>query len=184
MTQDYLPGFEPPALPDDQRRRLDDLAAFPDVSTEALQRHAAVLGAAGERLVDSLLLRRGEDPKETGPALAYDRALLRDRALVLIQVKTCCLPREDGCYHFLLKRGFRASGGVRGYAPHDFHIAALVCLDENVVLFTTDPGPSFRIDARHVAELRARPFASYDRCLDELGLARAAVAPVLLPAVA
>ena len=55
---------------------LRQLASYPSVSTAALCRHARAVGLAGERLVDSLLLRHGVTVAELPEGVSADRLLI------------------------------------------------------------------------------------------------------------
>lgn len=157
---------EPPATVEAAR----SLWAFPDLPAGDLCQNAALLGAAGEALVDSLLLRHGLLPMTVPGSLQTDRLVYVPGGLVRMQVKACCAPRE-GAYHFTVARGYRgAPQGVRAYGPDDYDVLALVCLSADAVAFTTERRPSYRVPVSALPGLRADPRASLEECLHRLGL--------------
>lgn len=143
---------------------------FPDISPEARQRHARALGQAGEALCDSLLLRYGLLPMVPPDHLPFDRLLTAGDLTARVQIKTTAVP-TNGIWSFSLKKGYQGSpGGTRAYAPGDFDIAALVCLSENSIIFTTQAGPWFRFSQAEVAAAARDPRATLEQSLNDLGL--------------
>lgn len=166
--------FEPPAAD-----ASPDIRDYPDVSTEALTAHAKWVGAAGEALVDSLLLRSGIYTAQLPETLPADRLVYHAGRPLRLQVKSTTHPRRGG-YTFNVLRGYhRAPSGVRGYAESDFDLLALVVLPENVAKFTAEKALSHRILHREIAPLRAQPLRSLDHALAALGIAPPEAVPDL-----
>lgn len=166
-----LPGLVLPA-PDmaDLPPALPDLWGWPDVGAATLSAQACLLGAAGEALVDSLLLRYGLVPLPVPPGLAADRLVVHRGRLLRMQIKSTSSARDDG-YAVNCERGYRNSPqGRRAYDVEDYDLLAVAVLPENVVWFTTDTRLRHRVSWGEVAALRARPRDSLEAALVALGL--------------
>ena len=166
-----LPGLSLPAAtgPSATTTR-SDLWHYPHLDTETLCAHACALGAAGEALVDSLLLRYGLIPLPVPPGFAADRLVLCAGHLLRLQVKTTSSLQEAG-YCVNAQRGYRgAPQGRRDYGPADYDILAIVVLPEMVCRFSTDLRSRHRIAPGEIAGLRADPRASLAEALLHLGL--------------
>ncbi len=154
-----------------------DLLQFPEIDTETLRYHGKQFGRAGELLVESTLLRFGLQSVSLPEHLPFDYAVLHERGLIRVQVKTASRLR-DGRYHFTISKGYhRSPAGVRGYSQADYDLLALVGLSENVVKFTADRRRSQSIGVEEIEELRRRPGASFEYALEELGVDQMAPAP-------
>ena len=172
MHQNFIHAFQPPAFTSDDFKRLTSLHGFPDITAIAVQHHAQQIGHAGECLHDSLLIRRGERLVPAPTGAPFDRVIFRPSAIVRIQVKTCATSSTDGSFRFRMQKGFRHSGsGTKPYLDGDFDLAALVCLSENIVFFTTSACANIRIPAARIPQLRANPYDSFDTAMSALGIA-------------
>jgi hypothetical protein len=146
-------------------RAFEDLKSYPDVTPEALSRHARAIGAAGEALVDSLLLRHGLVPAVVQDGLPTDRLLQLPSAVARLQIKTRTRPGPTG-YLFRMARGYRGNpGGRRPYDDADYDIAALVMLPLNLVYFTSRKGPQHLVTFAEIRRLHKAPLASLDTAL-------------------
>ncbi|MEO3480504.1 hypothetical protein AAFO90_22940 [Phaeobacter sp. CAU 1743] len=171
----FLPGIIMPTRPAEPRDARNALAAYPDMSTEDLCRHAKILGHSAELVVASILMRLGE---RDYPALEYER---HDRVLFLpgdtplrIQVKTRHTRTPTGDYVYNLRqRSERGATGRGPYSAEDFDILAMVALPEMAVRFTADWQTRHTIYASEFSELRRNPRASLDAALMRLGHANA-----------
>lgn len=147
------------------------LWSFPDLDTGTLCHHAKILGEAGERFVDSMLLRFGLLPLALPEHSSSDRLVLHPSAVLKLQIKTATARRANA-WHFNISKGYNHSpGGLRPYADGDFDLLALVVLPENVVRFSRDRRASQRIMRSEIAGLRADPRASLEETLLALGVA-------------
>lgn len=143
---------------------------FPAVASATLCENAALIGAAGEALCDSILLRFGLLPMSVPGSMATDRLVHSPGGLFRLQVKAASAAR-DGAFHFVVSKGYRnAPRGIRGYDPDDYDMLALVLLSENVVAFTSEHRPSYRIRVAEIPRLRTDPRASLEEALLRLGL--------------
>ena len=170
--QMLLPGFDlgadrfPPGA-------AGELAGYPRVAPPVLSRHAKEIGRAGELLVQSALTRLGERCYVAGEDASFDLLLMRAEAALRMQVKTTTNPTTRG-YRFQMQRGYRGSpDGVRGYAPEDYDLAALVILPHDAVFFTAARASTHLVPCASVAALRRAPGASLAAALGDLGLAGA-----------
>ena len=171
-----LPGLSLPCPPVSHPAEVQ-LSAYPAVSPAVLSRHAKLLGAAGEALVDSHLGRWGMLSLPVPESLPYDRLVVIGRTLLRVQVKTASVAR-GGAFNFEIAQGYRgAPAGVRGYAADAFDLLALVVLPHNAVAFTADLGRRHRLPVAAIPGLLAAPRASLARALDALGLPEAVPAP-------
>ena len=163
------------------RDALHDLAAYPDVTSQAVCRRARLIGMAGEALVDSILLRHGLLPSPLPDGASADRMIPLARRSLRLQIKTRTRASARG-FAFRMQKGYRGSpGGCRAYDADDFDIAALVALPLNIVRFTAERGPSLFLSLKDVASLRLDPLASLDRALaDLLANERASAEPDLV----
>lgn len=154
-TQPKFPNFLS-LLPDpdetDPAFDLPDLLWFPYVCGALRSTHGKVIGAAGEHLAQSLLMRHGLAAFMADDSQPYDIAVLGPIGPWTVQVKTATLPK-NGVYSFNMEQGYRNSpGGRRLYAAGAFDMTALVILPLNVVIFTRDRVEQHRI---RVAEVMA-----------------------------
>lgn len=157
----------PPPKP---TQHSEGLWNFPDISPKDRQLHARALGQAGEALCDSVLLRFGLLPMLPPEHLPFDRLLTAGDLTARVQIKTAAVPTA-GTWSFSMKRGYQGSpSGTRAYQPGDFDIAALVCLSENSVIFTTQTGPWFRFSQAEVTAAARDPRATLAQSLADLGL--------------
>lgn len=147
-----------------------DLWSYPDVPGATICDNACLIGAAGEALCDSLLLRHGLLPMSVPGSLPTDRLVYVPGGLVRMQIKTSSVPR-DGAFNFNAAKGYRNSPqGARGYAEDDYDILALVCLSENVIAFTAEVRAYHRVPLFAVPGLRADPRATLTEALIRVGL--------------
>lgn len=162
MTQLTFPGLLPPIVPPPLPAGAPSpLIHYPHVSGAVRAGHAKRIGAAGERLVDSFLLRWGFFPCEAPEAEAFDRLVLIGPDLLRLQVKTVTHPR-GGTFVFPMQQGYRRSpGGRHGYAEGAFDLAALVVLPANVVAFTAERLDRHHVPAAAMDRLRRKPQASF-----------------------
>lgn len=162
-----------------------DLWSYPDVPGTTISDNACLIGAAGEALCDSLLLRHGLLPMAVPGSLPTDRLVYVPGGLARVQIKTCSAPR-DGAFNFNAAKGYRNSPqGARGYADDDYDILALVCLSENVIAFTSEVRAYHRVPVFAVPGLRADPRATLTEALIRIGLdPDAASAPAMQTAPA
>ncbi|GGH64002.1 hypothetical protein GVY41_19795 [Frigidibacter albus] len=159
------------------------LWSFPDLDTGTLCHHAKILGEAGERFVDSMLLRLGLLPLALPEHSSADRLVLHPSAVLKLQIKTATAHRANA-WHFNISKGYNHSpGGLRPYAAGDFDLLALVVLPENVVRFSRDRRSSQRIMRSEIAGLRADPRASLEEAMLALGLAAPAPPDIGLAAL-
>ncbi|MDG3042476.1 PDDEXK-like family protein [Roseicyclus marinus] len=146
-------------------RASEDLRDYPNVSPDALSRHARAIGAAGEALVDSLLLRHGLTPATVQDGLATDRLLQLPGGVVRLQIKTRTSPGPTG-YTFRMAKGYRGNPcGRRPYSTTDYDIAALVMLPLNLVYFTAEKAPQHLVRFSEIRRLHTSPLASLDVAL-------------------
>lgn len=133
--QMMLPGFtQAPGL--SLAAPSTELAAYPDVDPDILQRRAKEIGRAGELLVQSLLTRVGQRCYPAAEEKAFDLLLMHPEAALRMQVKTKTNP-QNGLYRFRMRRGYCGNpNGVQLYAPDAYDLAALVILPHNAVLFS------------------------------------------------
>lgn len=134
---------------------LPDLIWFPHVCGALRSTHGKAIGAAGEHLTQSLLMRHGLAAFMADDSQPYDIAVLGPIGPWTVQVKTATLPK-NGIYSFNMEQGYRNSpGGRRLYAAGAFDMTALVILPLNVVIFTRDRVEQHRIrEAEVMAEMR------------------------------
>jgi hypothetical protein len=143
-----------------------ELASYPNVSAAALCRHARAVGLAGERLVDSILLRHGVTVAEMQDGLSADRLLLLGELSLKLQIKTRTTPAAAG-YLFRMKKGYRHTGlGCRAYAADDYDIAALVALPINTVMFTAARSGTLLMPTAAIPRLARDPLASLEAAID------------------
>ncbi|QFT99833.1 hypothetical protein FIU85_21115 (plasmid) [Roseovarius sp. THAF8] len=174
--QPPLRGFEELFASEEPSSCSEDLRNFPNLSRDTLTRNAKFFGLAGEYFVDSILFRFGHHTSGLAEMLPVDRMVYCSNNVLRLQVKTACRPR-NGYFHFNLKKGYHGSpSGVRNYEPGDFDLVALVALSENVVKFTADRHQSHRIALSEIEKLRARPCASFEHAVADLGLLDASAA--------
>ena len=167
--QMLLPGLDPAPMLSTRRSRAD-LSTYPHVDPMVLQTQAKEIGRAGELLAHSVLIRLGEQCYTAGEEAAFDLLLMRPEAALRVQVKTTTNAR-DGVYRFRMQKGYRGNpAGVRLYAPGDYDLAALVILPHDAVLFTAAKQEIHMVPCRSVGALRARPYASLQQALQDLGL--------------
>jgi len=134
---------------------------YPDIPGTIRATHAKRIGAAGERLTDSLLIRWGFHPLEAPESEPYDRLLFVGDDPIKLQVKTVTHPR-GGYFTFNLEQGYRRSpGGRHRYQHGAYDIAALVVLAENVIYFSADLRRVQRVATTEIAYLRRKPQASF-----------------------
>ena len=157
-----------------------DMRTWPDVSAEAVCRHAKQLGAAGEALFDSQMLCFGELAVAVGEFFAYDRLLIRAGVPVRVQVKTAILPSSRG-YTVEPRKGYRGSPrGLRRYEDDEFDLLAIVILREGVIFHTAANARQHHVPLSAIVHLRRDPRSSFDIALADLDartrLARPALA--------
>lgn len=150
---------------DDERYRSTvfpcEMRHFPHVWPSVRSDYAKFLGAAGESLVDSVLLRRGL-PVWTAPDLhRADRLIEAEGFAIALQIKTVTMPVAGFCT-FSMQRGNARAGGVRPYGRDAFDIAALVVLSHNAVKFVPNTGRSFRVSEAELPDLQENPWASLE----------------------
>lgn len=176
MTQQLrFPAFPatPPELPEQLFNAQTDLFHYPAVSSCHLKHYAKSIGAAGEALFDSYMLRLGEQPFAAPESLPFDRLLWRKNSMVRVQIKTCTRMR-DGAYHFSITRGYHGGPqGVRPYADDQYDILALVILPLNLIYFTATKSRTVQVIEGMLSALRHSPRASFDTALAQLADARA-----------
>ncbi|SOB95234.1 hypothetical protein [Rhodobacter maris] len=163
MSQLVFPGLLPPLAPSAPLPfgAPSPLIRYPDVSGPVRATYAKRIGAAGEKLVDSLLTRWGFYVVAAPESEPYDCLVFVADELLRMQIKTVTHPRA-GWYRFAMEQGYRRSpSGRRTYEDDAFDIAALVALPENVVFFTTEPRKQHRFPVSDVFNLRARPQVSF-----------------------
>ena len=163
MSQMLLPGLLPPVEPPPLRAvsAPTEMIDYPDIPGTIRATHAKRIGAAGERLTDSLLIRWGFHPLEAPESEPYDRLLFVGDDPIKVQVKTVTHPR-GGFFTFTLEQGYRRSpGGRHKYRHGAYDIAALVVLPENVIYFSADPRRVQRVATTEIAYLRRKPQASF-----------------------
>lgn len=159
-----LPRVDHPAV------QPADLWNFPHMPAASRQNNARAIGAAGEALVDSILLRQGLLPVPAPEFLPYDRLVIFGDTAFFLQIKTCALP-IGGSYSFSLTKGYqRSPTGIQAYAPGDFDIAACVCLQDNAVFFMPSGVHSKTLNAADVAALKVHPRDSLEEALISVGL--------------
>lgn len=170
--QPPLSGFEE-LFSSQTPRSNQTLRDFPNLSPDMLTRNAKWFGLAGEHLVDSMLLRFGICTSELPEMLPADRIVYHAGFNLSLQIKTACRPR-NGYFHFSLTKGYhRSPTGVKSYDQDDFDLVALVALSENAVKFTADRQQGHRIALAEIKTLRSNPCASFERAIEDLGLANA-----------
>ncbi|WER11085.1 hypothetical protein PUH89_08990 [Rhodobacter capsulatus] len=114
------------------------LVDYPHVSGRVRAQEAKRIGAAGERLVDSYLIRWGFHPFEAPESEPFDRLFLVSDHLLRMQVKTVTYPKGRA-YLFPMEQGHtKCVGGRHKYAHGAFDIAALVILPEDAIYFTSE----------------------------------------------
>ncbi|WP_131725672.1 hypothetical protein ACTTAL_07215 [Rhodobacter capsulatus] len=163
MSQLVLPGLlPPPAAPDPLPFGAPSpLIHYPDIPGSVRANYAKRLGAAGERLVDSYLIRWGFHLIEAPESEPYDRMIFVNDDLLRLQIKTVT-HAVSGAFRFSMEQGYRKSpGGRHQYQSNAFDLAALVILPENVVRFSAEPRRCHRIPASEIAYLRRKPQASF-----------------------
>jgi hypothetical protein len=168
--QPFLSGLNlPPAvLP---RPACDDLRNWPDVTSDAVCRHAKALGAAGEALVDAQLLCFGELALPVGEFFPFDRLILRAPRPVRVQIKTVILPSAGG-YTVEPRKGYRGSpAGMRAYTDEDYDLLAIVVLREAVIHYTAEKARRYTIPFSAIGRLRRDPRGSFDAALADLDAA-------------
>lgn len=173
-----LPGLDLPvaparraapvaARPDAPAREA--LASYPDVAAADLCRHAKRLGKAAELLVDSLLMRLGEQVFPSDEHEPFDRVLWLPGRPLRVQIKSrhrC----HEGQWVFTITKGYqRGPHGTRRYEQDDYDILALVILPESVVCFVPRGLHRHCVPQGAIARLRARPRDSLDAALRALG---------------
>ena len=158
------------------------LWGFPDIAAADLCENAVLVGAAGEALVDSLLLRHGLLPLAMPGSLSCDRIVWMPGGAFRLQVKTTVNAR-GGSFTFNAARGYRgAPQGRRAYGEDDYDVLALVALSEDVVAFTAEVRSHHRIPVAAVPGLRADLRATLTEALLRLGLDPDAAPPDADPA--
>lgn len=168
-VQMMLPGFtQAPGL--SLAAPSTDLAAYPDVDPDILQRRAKEIGRAGELLVQSLLTRIGERCYPAAEEEPFDLLLMHPEAALRMQVKTKT-NAQNGVYRFRMRRGYRGNpSGVQLYAPDAYDLAALVILPHNAVLFSAGAAETHVITRAQIEALRRNPYRSLHKALGDLGL--------------
>jgi hypothetical protein len=146
------------------------LWTYPDCPTETLNRHAKMVGAAGELLFDSHMARLGLLSCPLPETLPADRLLVVGDRGLRVQVKATT-HAQAGAYRFSASRGYnRAPGGVQPYAADAFDLLALVVLPENVIAYTTSRRTCHGIPVRAIPGLRAHPRDTLEEALRDLGV--------------
>lgn len=179
--QPLLSGLNlPPAMM--PRPACGDLRNWPNVSADAVCRHAKALGAAGEALVDAQLLCFGELAVPVGEFFPFDRLILRVPRPIRVQIKTVILPSTGG-YAVEPRKGYRGSpAGMRPYAASDFDLLAVVVLREGVIRYTVEKARRYTIPFSAIDRLRRDPRGSFDAALADLDAARLETLSPDLPA--
>jgi len=173
--QFLLPGFQPPPPPPECRDARADLRDYPDIPGRVMCQYAKQLGAAGELLFDSLMMRLGERALPCAEHEPFDRVLWLPDGLVRVQIKTRHTATGDS-YVFDIKKGYqRGPTGTKPYDPSEFDLLALVILPEGVIHFTAEWRQTHRIRLSEIPRLRARPGGSLAAALDRLGITKTAV---------
>jgi len=168
--QFLLPGFQPPAPPPECRDAREALRDYPYISGQTMCRFGKQLGAAGELLFDSIMMRLGERSIACAEHEQFDRILWLPDALIRVQIKTRHSMTGDS-YVFDIKKGYqRGPTGTKPYDRSDFDMLALVILPEGVIRFTSEWRNTHRIRTCEIPALRARPGASLLDALGGLGL--------------
>lgn len=153
---------------------FDELVGFPNIDSMIVSRRARLLGLAGERLVDSILLRLGLFPSTMPEGAPSDRVIAFAHRSIRLQIKTSAKPDARG-YVFRMQKGYRGSpGGRRPYVAGDFDLAALVALPENAVMFSAAPNPTILMRLEDIPQLKRNPLASLDLALRDLQAREAA----------
>ena len=160
-SQLVLPGLFSPLSPSlNQVSGFPALVDYPHVSGRVRAQEAKRIGAAGERLVDSYLIRWGFHPFEAPESEPFDRLFLVSDHLLRMQVKTVTYPKGRA-YLFPMEQGHtKCVGGRHKYAHGAFDIAALVILPEDAIYFTSEMRGIHRVAISELPHLRARPQAS------------------------
>lgn len=172
-----LPGFQLPARPPEAHEARGALAPYPDLDGPTLCRYAKHLGAAGELLFDSLMMRLGERVVPAEEHEHFDRILWLPDRFLRVQIKTRNVASGSG-YHFGIRKGYqRGPVGTRPYARADFDLLALVVLPESVIRFTSEWRASHVVAAAEIPGLRRHPRTSFDDALRGLGLESAVPGP-------
>lgn len=179
--QPFLSGLHlPPALL--PRPKSDDLRTWPDVTSEAVCRHAKELGEAGEALFDCNMRCFGELAVPVGESFPFDRVLLRAPRPIRVQIKTVILPSAGG-YTVEPRKGYRGSPtGMRPYADTDFDLLAIVVLREGVIRYSAEKAKRYTIALSAIDRLRRDPRASFDAALADLDAAHLETLSPDLPA--
>ena len=168
-----LPGFHLPERPTEARIARTALAHYPHLDGATLSRYGKQLGASGELLFDSLMMRLGERVVPADEHEHFDRVLWLPDIFLRVQIKTRTVPSGAG-YHFEIRKGYqRGPVGTKPYARADFDLLALVVLPESVIKFTAAWRPSHVVATSEIPGLRQRPRQSLDTALHDLGLADA-----------
>lgn len=182
-----LPFFPPPVpcatAPAAPRQPALQLIDYPAVTGETLCHHAKIIGAAGEALVDSLLMRRGLISLPVPETGTFDRLVLIDGRSLRLQIKTTT-HAVGGVYGFAMKKGYRGSPqGSRAYEATDYDLAALVILPENIAVFSAEKRGTHRISQRSVGAIRHAPCTSLETALLHLGIALRAPTATAIPPI-
>jgi hypothetical protein len=147
---------------------FNGLCQFPAIDSAIASRHARALGLAGERLVESILLRHGLFPAPMPDGSPSDLLIPLANMSLRVQVKTTtrCGPRG---YTFRMTKGYRFSpAGCRPYEEGDFDIAAVVALPINTVMFTASQMTTLLMPFERIPLYQAQPLASLETALAEL----------------
>jgi hypothetical protein len=94
-----LPGFHLPERPTEARNARIALAHYPDLDGATLSRYGKQLGASGELLFDSLMMRLGERVVPADEHEHFDRVFWLPDIFLRVQIKTRTVPSGAG-YHF------------------------------------------------------------------------------------
>lgn len=165
-----LPGFLPPAPPPECRDAREALRDYPNIPGHVMCRFGKQLGAAGELLFDSVMMRLGERFVSCAEHEPFDRILWLPEGFVRVQVKTRHSMTGDS-YVFDIKKGYqRGPNGTRPYERSEFDMLALVILPEGVIRFTSEWRNTHRIRMCEIPRLRARPAESLLDAFNGLGL--------------
>jgi hypothetical protein len=165
-----LPGFHLPERPTEARIARTALAHYPDLDGPTLSRYGKQLGASGELLFDSLMMRLGERVVPADEHEHFDRVLWLPDIFLRVQIKTRTVPSGVG-YHFEVRKGYqRGPLGTKPYARADFDLLALVVLPESVIKFTAEWRPSHVVPMHEIPGLRRSPRVSLDHALRDLGI--------------
>jgi len=150
------------------RESFEGLCQFPQIEGRVASRHARALGLAGERLVESILLRHGLFPAAMPDGSSSDLIFPLASMSVRLQIKTTTRRGPHG-YTFNMTKGYRFSpNGCRRYAEGDYDIAAVVALPINTVMFTACQNATLLMPYKRIPFFQAHPLASLETALTEL----------------